>query len=82
MNYLVPNEDLEKETVALLKKLAKTSAMVNRIAKNLTYKSLSVDLESAMIMATAAQYLSVCSPDGKEGVRALAEKRRPVFKMK
>lgn len=82
LNKFVPNEDLEKETTALANKLARRSAIVNRISKKLVYKSLVVDSEAEMIMATAAQYISVCSPDGKEGVRALAEKRPPSFRMK
>ena len=68
--------------MALANKLAQGSATVHSLSKMLVYKSLVVDLEAEMIMAAAGQYIAACSPDGKEGLKALAEKRRPVFKMK
>ncbi len=75
LNYLVPAADLEKETMALARKIADGPPIAIRLAKRLLYDGLMTDLETHAPLAAAYQGIAGSSEDAKEGNRAFAEKR-------
>ena len=75
LNYLVKAEDLEKETMALARKIADGPPVAIRLAKRLLYHGLGTDLETHEHLAAAYQGIAGASEDAKEGNRAFAEKR-------
>ncbi|MCS7206415.1 MAG: enoyl-CoA hydratase [Dehalococcoidia bacterium] len=80
LNRLVPKERLEEETLALATRIAEGPPIAIRLAKMMLYRGLEVDLETAMLMAAAAETITLTSEDHREGVAAFREKRKPVYK--
>ena len=82
LNRLVPAEKLEEEAMALARKLARSPAMSLRLDKFMVYKGLSTDLETALGLGVACLGMCYGSEDHREGIKAFAEKREPVFRGK
>ena len=82
LNYLVPAEELEKETMSLARKIANGPPIAIRLAKLLLYQGLGMDLETAQHFAAACQLVVGGSEDAREGTRALLERRQAIFKGK
>lgn len=80
LNRLVPSSELEKETMALARKISQNSPLANRLAKLQLHKGLQTDLETALELGATCQAISVTSEDFQEGLAALREKRQPIFK--
>jgi enoyl-CoA hydratase/carnithine racemase len=80
LNKLVPAADLEKETMAMARRIANGPPIALRLAKMLLYKGLEIDLETAMQMAAASETITLTSEDHKEGIAALQEKRPAQYK--
>jgi enoyl-CoA hydratase/carnithine racemase len=80
LNKLVPAPELEKETMALARKIANGPPIAHRLNKMLLYQGLGMDLDTALAFTSAALPLTLASEDHKEGIRAFVEKRAPVFK--
>jgi len=80
LDDLVPAERLEDETMAFASRLAQGPPIALRLAKMMIYKGLETDLETALAFEVACQNISLHSQDHIEGIRAFAEKRRPVFR--
>lgn len=76
LNKLVPLDTLEQETMRLAQKIAAGPPIALRLSKMLMYKSLEVDLETAMQMAAACETITLTSEDHKEGVTAFFQKRQ------
>ena len=79
LNKLVAPEDLEKETMALARKIAQGPPIALRLMKLQAYKGMQMDLETAVEMAAACESITLNSEDHKEGVAAFREKRDPRF---
>jgi enoyl-CoA hydratase/carnithine racemase len=82
LNKLLPAADLEKETMALARRIANGPPIAIRLAKMQLYKGLDMDLETALQVAAACETITLTSEDHKEGVAAFREKRRPQYKGK
>ena len=82
LNKFVPAEKLEDETMALARKIAQGPPIALKMDKLAIYKSLSTDFETAQAFGAACEAITLHTEDHKEGVRAFAEKRPPVFKGK
>jgi enoyl-CoA hydratase/carnithine racemase len=82
LNELVPVDKLESETMALARKLAANPPMSLKLNKFMVYKGLNTDLETALGLSVACLHMCLQSEDHLEGVRAFAEKRKPVFQGK
>jgi 2-(1,2-epoxy-1,2-dihydrophenyl)acetyl-CoA isomerase len=80
LNRIFPVEELEKETMALARRIASNPPIALRLDKQLLYKGLEVDLDTALGMAAAFQTICLASEDHKEAVAAFKEKRQPLFK--
>ena len=63
----------------LASQLARGAPIAQRLTKQLVYKGLEMDLETALIHVTPCAFVASSSEDHKEGVKAFAEKRSPKF---
>jgi enoyl-CoA hydratase/carnithine racemase len=79
LNRLVPADRLEEETMKLAHQLAKGPPIAHRLSKQLVYKGLETDLETALAHVSACAFVAASSEDHKEGIKAFAEKRPPEF---
>ncbi|MFC1943099.1 enoyl-CoA hydratase/isomerase family protein [Chloroflexota bacterium] len=80
LNYLVPAEELEKETMILARKIASGPPIAMRLTKLQAYKGLTMDFDTALQVAAACQTITFDSEDSKEGLKAFVEKRQAIFK--
>ena len=80
LDDLVPAERLEEETMAFARRLAQGPPIALRLDKMMIYKGLETDLETALAFQTACENITLHSQDHVEGIRAFAEKRKPIFR--
>ena len=80
VNKVFPAEALWEETLKTAKVLASKGRVSIRAVKRCVDQGFNLDLRSACEME--ANYFALCktSPDGKEGMSAFLEKRKPQFK--
>ena len=79
LNKLVPQEDLEKVTIEMARKIAAGPPIAMRLSKLMLYKGLEFNLETAMNMAAAAKTITLTSRDHEEGTQAIRESRNPGY---
>lgn len=79
VNWVVPDEALEDETRKLAERLRDAPPISIAAAKQAVYLSGSAELETMLRYEVEAQMRCFESRDGKEGVRAFLEKRKPNF---
>jgi enoyl-CoA hydratase/carnithine racemase len=80
LNRLVPASALERETMALARKIGENSPLANRLAKLQIHKGLNADLGTALELGGTCQAICLTSEDTREALAAFREKRKPVFK--
>jgi 2-(1,2-epoxy-1,2-dihydrophenyl)acetyl-CoA isomerase len=80
LNKLVPADKLEWETMELARQLAKAAPIAIGMTKQLVYRGLETDLDTALQMSAAYQAIVTFSEDHHEGVAAWREKREPVYR--
>ncbi len=79
INFVVPTDQLEQETLQLAVRLASGPTHVYGNTKQLLYRSLEREFE-AQLQAEAESFADCASrEDFREGVMAFKEKREPVF---
>ncbi|MBM4432424.1 MAG: enoyl-CoA hydratase/isomerase family protein [Chloroflexi bacterium] len=80
VNKVVPSDKLIEETMEFAHKIAEQSPTALQVGKQFFYNML--DMDYAQATKYAAEMLSILavSDDGKEGMRAFLEKRKPVWK--
>jgi 2-(1,2-epoxy-1,2-dihydrophenyl)acetyl-CoA isomerase len=79
LNKIVPDEDLERETMELAQTIANNPPLAVQMSKMMAYKALDGDLETALEQSAACQALALSSEDHREGVNAFIEKRKAQF---
>jgi 2-(1,2-epoxy-1,2-dihydrophenyl)acetyl-CoA isomerase len=79
LNQLVPEEELEKATWEMARKIANGPPIAIRLSKLMLYQGLEFDLETAMKMAAAAETITLTSRDHAEGTAAFRESRPPNY---
>lgn len=80
VTFVVPDEELESYTRAYAEKLANGPIEVVKFIKRAVYQSQTMSLRSSLDYISSAMGLITELPDYQEGVRAVQEKRKPVFK--
>ncbi len=79
-NRVFPADALWEETMKTARKLAGKGKVSLRAVKNCIDRGFDVDLHSGSYMEADAFGICMASPDGKEGMTAFLEKRKPEFK--
>jgi len=80
VNKVVPVEKLMEETRDLAKKIIKNAPLALKYIKRAVTVGLQLDLASGLDYEAQCSSILYTSEDRKEGMRAFAEKRKPVFK--
>jgi enoyl-CoA hydratase len=80
VNKSVPKEDVLKEALTLAKKIAAKPRLPVTLIKSAVDTGLQMDLASAISFENESFTLAYVSEDGREGMAAFAEKRKPNFK--
>lgn len=79
INRVVPNDQLEAETIKLTNEIASHPPLAVRLAKQAVLKALDVPLEHGLQFEQQLFYLLFASEDQREGMKAFIEKRKPNF---
>jgi enoyl-CoA hydratase/carnithine racemase len=80
VNRVVPANELEKATYEMATKIAEKSPVALRIAKTLINRALQIDHSIAQELEVMSSLVNCTSEDSMEGIKALQENRKPVFK--
>jgi enoyl-CoA hydratase len=80
VNRVFPADALWDETMKAAKKIASMGKASLRAAKECIDRGLNVDLKEGCMLESDNFALCMSSPDGKEGMSAFLEKRKPEFK--
>jgi len=78
-NRVVPHERLAEETAELAGALAEKPQLALRLAKVAVHRSLDASMDEMLQYELEAQLRCGLSADGKEGISAFVEKRKPRF---
>jgi len=79
VNHAVPADEVLPRARALAREIASAAPIAVRWTKRSIYRNLAWDPRSAAEVEAHAQSRTVETDDAKEGMRALLEKRAPVF---
>jgi enoyl-CoA hydratase len=82
VNKVVPKENLMDEAKKLAKKLASRPRAALALIKKCVDNGLNMDLPSGITMEMDCFSIAFTSEDGREGINAFVEKRKPVYKGK
>jgi enoyl-CoA hydratase/carnithine racemase len=82
VSRVVPASDLDAEIGRLAQSIVEKPAAVIAAGKKVFYEQVGQPLDQAYRVATAAMVECVRTADGKEGIAAFAEKRKPQWKKK
>ena len=80
VNKVVPPDKLMEEVTALATTIAAKPAVALKMIKHAVDHGINMDLNSALAFEGECFILSYTSEDGREGLRAFVEKRKPQFK--
>lgn len=80
VNKVFPPDTLWKETMKTARLLASKGRVSMRGVKHCIDRGFDVDLHSGCFLEADAFAMCMASPDGKEGMSAFLEKRKPEFK--
>jgi enoyl-CoA hydratase/carnithine racemase len=80
VNRVVPDAELEREALALARRLAAGPPVALRYMKDGLNRALTDPLEACLDLEADRMVQSACTEDYVEAVRAFQEKRAPVFK--
>jgi len=82
LNKLWQSSELEKETMAMARRIASRAPIAVRMSRLLIFKGLHMDFETALEFTATCQGIAGPSEDHAEAYHALIEKRQGVFKGK
>ncbi len=80
VNRVFPDDTLWDETLKAARKIASMGKVSLKAVKDSIERGYDVDLRDGCYMESDAFGLCMASPDGKEGMSAFLEKRKPEFK--
>jgi enoyl-CoA hydratase/carnithine racemase len=79
LNRVVPAADLERQTLELLGRATRGSALSKGIGKQCFYAQIDLDQEKAYRHAIEVMASTSQTDDGQEGMKSFLEKRSPRF---
>jgi enoyl-CoA hydratase/carnithine racemase len=79
VNRVLPPDEVLPAALELAERLARGPALALAVAKRALERGLQLDLASVLDEEVISQSLLLTSRDGREGLRAFREKRRPEF---
>ncbi|XP_048886739.1 enoyl-CoA hydratase domain-containing protein 3, mitochondrial [Brienomyrus brachyistius] len=79
VSRVVPEEQLDQQTLAIAQHVCQTSRSVVALGKATFYKQMALGRETAYGIASAAMVDNLALRDGQEGVQAFLGKRKPVW---
>jgi len=82
VNKVVPKDKLMEEAKAMAKKLASKPKAAFALIKRCIDNGLNMDLASGLTMEMDSFSIAFTSEDGREGINAFVEKRKPNYKGK
>jgi len=82
INEIVPSSELMSEAEKRASVICENGPLAVRAIKELAVKSQYMQLEQGLRMEVMMQSLLKTTEDAKEGPKAFAEKRKPLFKGK
>jgi enoyl-CoA hydratase len=82
VNKVVPRDKLMEEAMAVAKKLASKPRRALGLIKRCVDNGLNMDLASGLTLEMDCFSIAFTSEDGREGINAFVEKRKPNFKGK
>ena len=82
VNKVVPVEMYMHEATELAKEIAQMPAIAVQLAKEAINRSFETQLDEGLMFERKNFYLTFASEDQKEGMKAVIEKRKPVYKGK
>jgi len=80
VNRVVPKEKLMEEVMAVAQKLAAKPVVALNLIKSAVDQGLNTDLASGLMLEMQSFILAFTSEDGREGISAFVEKRKPNYK--
>jgi enoyl-CoA hydratase len=80
VNRVVPKDKLMEESMALAQKLAAKPKVALNLIKSAVDEGMNTDLSSGLMLEMQAFILAFTSEDGREGISAFVEKRKPSYK--
>jgi enoyl-CoA hydratase/carnithine racemase len=80
VNRVVPDDKLEEEAMALARRLLGLAPLSTGMTKELIYKEMGMDFDSAIDWEGWLMSLAFHTEDGREGQRAAGQKRKPQYK--
>ena len=82
VNRVVPQESLMEEAKKIAREIASKPPISVRVAKEAVLRAQDTTLEVGLEFERKAFYMLFATEDGKEGMRAFVEKRKPDYKGK
>ena len=82
VNKVVPKDKLMEEAMSIAKKLAAKPRVALGLIKRCVDNAFDLDIQSGLTMEINASSIAFASEDGREGLSAFVEKRKPNFKGK
>ncbi|KAM5170697.1 enoyl-CoA hydratase domain-containing protein 3, mitochondrial isoform 2-T2 [Mantella aurantiaca] len=79
VSKVVPEENLETETLRIASKICQASRSVVALGKATFYKQISQSLEEAYRLTSQVMLENLALKDGQEGIEAFTQKRKPVW---
>ena len=79
VNQVVPEAELETETMELALRMAKQAPIALRLGKLLLRKALEMSVDTSLEICAIAQTICISSKDSQEAIQAFREKRQPVY---
>ncbi|XP_069763621.1 enoyl-CoA hydratase domain-containing protein 3, mitochondrial [Narcine bancroftii] len=79
VSRVVPEDQLDEETMKIASKICQTSRSVVALGKATFYKQIAQDRNKAYQIASQVMVDNLALKDGKEGIEAFLQKRRPIW---
>lgn len=79
LSKVVPEEQLEEETMRIARKIASMSRPVVSLGKAMFYRQLTQDLRTAYHLTSQAMVDNLALLDAQEGIKAFIQKRKPTW---